>query len=127
MNQSVAKLFGVVFILVGVIGFFSGSMNMTTGMELGLFPVNIVHNLVHILIGVWGLSAARTSSGATAFCKQAGVLYLLLAILGFIPAATDMLANIVPIGGNDRFLHLVLGVILMYFGFMGTARETAAA
>ncbi len=126
MNQSVAKLFGVVFILVGVIGFFSGSMNMSTGMELGLFPVNIVHNLVHILIGVWGLSAARTPGGATAFCKQAGVLYLLLAILGFIPSIVDALASVVPIGGNDRFLHLALGLILMYFGFMGT-RETVTA
>lgn len=127
MNQTIAKLFGWVFILLGVIGFFSGSVNMTTGLELGLFPVNLVHNVVHILIGLWGLNAARTAAGATAYCKQAGVLFLLLAILGFIPATVDMFANVVPIGGNDRYLHLVLGLVLCYFGFMGKSREAATA
>jgi hypothetical protein len=127
MNQSVAKLFGVVFILVGVIGLFSGSMNMTTGMELGLFPVNLLHNLVHILIGIWGLAAARTASGATAYCKQAGVLYLLLTIIGFIPSLTLQLESLVPLGGNDRFLHLVLALILLYFGFMGGSKQPATA
>ncbi len=127
MNQTIAKLFGWVFILLGVIGFFSGSMNMTTGSEFGLFPVNVVHNVVHILIGLWGLNAARTAAGATAYCKQAGVLFLLLAILGFIPAMVDMLANLAPVGGKDRYLHLGFAVILLYSGVMGNSREAAAA
>jgi len=126
VNQTIAKLFGVVFILIGVIGLFSGSMNMTTGLELGLFPVNVLHNAVHILVGVWGLAAARTPAGATAFCKQAGVLYLLLAIIGFIPSLTLQLESLVPLGGNDAYLHLVLALILLYFGFMGRSREAAA-
>ena len=127
VNQTIAKLFGVVFILVGVIGFISGSMNMTTGLELGLFPVNVLHNVVHVLVGVWGLAAARTPSGATAFCKQAGVLYLLLAIIGFVPALTEQLASLVPLGGNDAYLHLVLAVVLLYFGFMGRSQQAVAA
>ena len=127
MNQSIAKLFGVVFILVGVLGFFSGSMNMSTGMELGLFPVNLLHNVVHILIGLWGLAAARSAAGATTYCKQVGVLYLLLTIIGFIPSLTDQLANLVPLGGNDRYLHLVLAAVLLYFGFMGGSKQVAAA
>ena len=127
MNQTIAKVFGFVFILIGVLGFFGSGMHMTTGSEFGLFPVNVVHNVVHILIGLWGLNAARTANGATAFCKQAGVLYLLLAVLGFVPAMVEMLANLVPIGGNDRYLHLVFAVILLYFGIAGNSREAAAA
>jgi Domain of unknown function (DUF4383) len=131
MNQTIAKLFGWVFILVGVLGFFGfagGTMSMgTPGNLLGLFPVNLLHNVVHILIGLWGLNAARTPEGATAYCKQAGVLYLLLAILGFIPATATMLANLVPIGGNDVYLHLVLAVILCYFGFAGNSRHASTA
>jgi hypothetical protein len=127
MNQTIAKVMGVVFILVGIIGFFSGSMNMASGLELGLFPVNVLHNVVHILIGVWGLSAARTPLGATAFCKQAGVLYLLLAIIGFIPSLVVQLESLVPLGGNDAYLHLVLGLILLYFGLRGTTREAVPA
>lgn len=131
MNQSVAKLLGVVFIVVGVLGFLGfagGTMSMQPPSDLlGLFPVNLLHNIVHILIGIWGLSAARSAAGATAFCKQAGVLYLLLTIIGFIPSLTDQLANLVPLGGNDRYLHLVLALILLYFGYVGTSRQAATA
>ena len=130
MNQGIAKLFGWVFIVVGILGFLGfagGTMSMSTPSNLfGLFPVNLTHNVVHILIGLWGVNAARSAAGATAYCKQAGVLYLLLAILGFIPAAVDMFANLVPIGGNDRFLHLVLAVVLCFFGFVGSSKHATA-
>lgn len=131
MNQTIARFFGWVFILIGILGFLGfagGTMSMGTPTNLlGIFPVNLAHNIVHILIGLWGLNAARTAEGATAFCKQAGVLYLLLAILGFIPAAVDMFATIAPLGGNNRYLHLVLGLVLCYFGYAGNARRMAAS
>lgn len=126
MNQTIAKIFGWVLILVGIAGFFSGSMNMMHGEELGLLPVNIVHNIVHILIGLWGLNAARTLDGATAYCKQAGVLFLLLGILGMIPAVVEMFATIVPLGGHAFLLHLVLGLVLGSFGFIRGSRPAAA-
>ena len=126
MKQSIAKIFGWVIILFGVVGFFSGSMNMTAGMELGIFPVNIVHNIVHILIGLWGINAARTVEGATTYCKQAGVLYLLLGVVGLIPAAVEMFASTIPIGGYDHMLHLGLGIVLAYFGFLAGSRQSAA-
>ena len=126
MQQTIAKVFGWVIILVGVIGFFSGSASMTTGMELGLFPVNLVHNVAHILIGLWGINAARTAAGAVDYCKQAGVLYLLLGILGLIPATVRMFADIMPIGGHDHLLHLVLGLILVYVGIRGGSSQATA-
>ncbi|MGH7523994.1 MAG: DUF4383 domain-containing protein [Gemmatimonadales bacterium] len=119
MNQAIARVMGVVFIVIGVIGFFSGGMHMSPGLELGLFPVNVLHNAVHILVGLWGLSAARTPRTATTFCKQAGVLYLLLAIIGFIPSLAAQLENLIPLGGNDTWLHLVFGLILLSFGVRG--------
>jgi uncharacterized protein YjeT (DUF2065 family) len=123
MNQTIAKLFGVVFVLVGILGFFFPSnFGMATTTLLGTFDVNLVHNLVHLLIGIWGITASRSPARATAFCKQAGVLYLLLAILGFIPSMVAMFASLVPLGGNDVYLHLVLGLILAYFGFAGRLR-----
>ena len=65
--QRVAQIFGVVFILVGVVAFFSGSMSMDTGLMLGLFPVNVLHNLVHLLFGVWGLAASRSFGAAKTY------------------------------------------------------------
>lgn len=123
MNQTIAKTFGGIFILIGIVGFFSGSMTMASGLELGIFPVNVIHNVVHILLGLWGLNAARTMAGATGYCKQAGILYLVLGVLGLIPSAVEGLASIVPIGGYDHLLHLAAGGILAFFGFMGGSKQ----
>jgi hypothetical protein len=125
--QRVAQIFGVVFILVGLLGFFyTGLGNMTADPALapkilGLFPVNVLHNIVHLLFGIWGLLAARTFSGARTYAQVGGVIYLLLAVVGFV--APDGF-NLVPLGGHDIWLHALLGIALAYFGF--TARDVAA-
>ncbi len=127
--QRVAQIFGIVFILVAIAGFVApGGMAMDTanpGMMLGLFPVNLLHNVVHLLFGVWGLAAARSWSGAKSYATVAGAIYLVLAILGFV--APDGF-GLVPLGGNDRWLHIVLAVPLLYFGLTakGDAVATAA-
>lgn len=117
--QRVAQIFGWVFLAVGVLGFFASGMSMDADMEtaprlLGLFPVNVLHNLVHILFGVWGILAARTFGGARTYAQAAGVIYIVLAVLGFVIPETF---GLIPIGGNDIWLHAVLGVVLAAVGF----------
>ena len=91
------------------------------GRALGLFPVNILHNLVHLAIGVWGILGSRSLSGARFFGKGLAVLYGLLAILGLIPA-TNTMFGLVPIYGHDVWLHAGTALIADYFGFI--ARES---
>jgi hypothetical protein len=127
MVQRVAQLFGVVFLLVGILGFVTTGMNMDASMEtaprlLGLFPVNALHNVVHLLFGVWGLMAARSAAGATQFAKVGGGIYIVLAVLGFVAPTTF---GLIPIGGHDIWLHGLLGVALLYFGV--TAGKKVAA
>ena len=114
MVKRVAMIFGVVFILVGLLGFtVSGGMAMGDpthpSMLLGWFPVNLLHNVVHILFGIWGIMAARAFASAQTFCKLGGFIYLCLALLGLVVPTTF---GLIPIGGNDVFLHTVLGVLL---------------
>jgi hypothetical protein len=123
--QRVAQIFGWIFVLVGIWGFFVTGGSMEAGPEapaiLGLFPVNVLHNLAHLLLGVWGILAARSFGGAKAYARLAGVLYLLLAGLGLVdPTAFGLL----PLGGNDVWLHVALGAVLALVGF--TAKESAA-
>jgi hypothetical protein len=125
--QRISQVFGVVFILVAILGFVQGGMSMEADPELapkvlGLFPVNVLHNLVHLAFGVWGLLAARTFGGAVGYAKIAGVIYLVLACLGFIAPTTF---GLIPIGGNDIWLHVVLGLVLAGVGF--TAKDAPAA
>ena len=123
--QRVALVFGWVFIIIAIIGFLTSRGSMEAGMAesprtFGLFPVNVLHNLVHLVFGIWGVAAARSFAAAKGYCQAAGVIYIVLAILGiFVPE----LFGIVPIGGHDVWLHAIIGIVLSYVGF--TARGAA--
>jgi|SRR5687768_11393503 len=117
--QRIALVFGIVFLVVGVLGFVQGGMDMTADPEaapklLGLFPVNAVHSAVHLAFGVWGLLASRSAPGSANYAKIAGIIYLVLTVLGFV--APDGF-GLVPLGGHDIWLHAVLGVALALAGF----------
>ena len=88
MVRRVAMVFGIVFLLVGILGLVSpGGMSMgvaSPGMILGLFPVNLLHNIVHLLFGVAGLALGRTIEGARTFLAGGGLIYLVLFVYGAI-------------------------------------------
>ena len=125
--QRVAQIFGVVFILVALAGFYTGGMNMeadpaTAPAIFGMFPVNLLHNIVHLLFGIWGLAASRSFTGAKQYAQVAGAIYLVLAVVGYF-SPTGF--GFVPLGGNDVWLHLLLGVVLAGAGF--TAKPATVA
>ncbi len=116
--QRAAQIFGWIFILVGIVGL-AYSYDMQEALLLGYFPVNVVHNAAHILLGIWGISASKTFSGAKSYATIAGLIYVVLAIVGYVaPNPADML----PLGGNDVYLHAVLGVILLGIGLTAKPR-----
>ena len=122
--QRIALIFGIVFLAVALLGFATTGTTMEASMEhaprlLGLFPVNLLHNLVHLVFGIWGLVAARSFGGARAYCRIGGGIYLVLAVLGLIDPTTF---GLIPIGGHDIWLHAVLGIGLLIGGL--TARDT---
>jgi hypothetical protein len=126
MVQQVARIFGVVFLLVAILGFLASGMSMEADPALaprilGLFPVNVLHNVVHLLFGVWGLAASRTVTAATQYAKIAGGIYVVLAILGFVAPTTF---GLIPIGGHDIWLHALLGGVLVAVGFMAPKSAT---
>jgi protein-S-isoprenylcysteine O-methyltransferase Ste14 len=123
--QRVAQIFGVVFLIVGILGFVMTGTTMEASMEsspalLGLFHVNLLHNVVHTLFGAWGLVAARSFAGAKRYAQIGGAVYIILAILGVVAPTTF---GLIPVGGNDVWLHALIGVVLTGAGF--SARETA--
>ena len=126
--QRVAQVFGVVFILVAIVGFITpGGMAMhadpaPAGQARGLFPVNLLHNIVHLLFGIWGLAASRSFAGAKTYATVGGGIYLLLAVVGFLSPNGF---GLVPLGGNDIWLHAVLAAGLLFFGL--TAKDRPAA
>jgi hypothetical protein len=88
----------------------------TGGALLGLFQVNVLHNLVHLAIGTVMIAAAlRGDRAARSVNRVFGVLYLVLFAAGLFLVGTPL--NLVALNGGDNILHLVLGVVLAGVGF----------
>ncbi len=118
-------VFGIVFLLIGVLGFVPALT--PDGALLGLFMVNGIHSVVHLLFGVLGIAAALTGASVL-YNRAGGVIYLLLGVLGFLPFLyiNHLLLGIVMINTADNFLHLVLGAVMAYVGFALADRRVAA-
>lgn len=123
-----ALIYGIVFLLVGIAGFIPGltaehshpDVEVTAGLGLlmGLFPVNVLHNLFHAVFGVWGLVASRGFGAARLYARAVGVIYAVLAVMGLIPALRLYTTfGLVPLYGHDVWLHVALAAIALYFGF----------
>ena len=128
--QTFALAFGAVYLLVGIAGFFVAE-EFTGGSpedKLILFPVNHLHNIVHLAIGAFLLVSARTLAAAKQANTIIGVAYLLVALLGFLGLEfmSDLL-NINGSGSADNFLHLASGALALYFGTAGARTTTTTA
>lgn len=122
-----ALIFGIIYLLIGVMGLIPGllqpmdpgnppvTMDMLSGNLLGLFPVNILHTLVHLAIGLWGIFAYRTFDAARTFALVTGIVFALLFLFGLIPGLQTMF-GLLPLHGADRWLHLASSAVALYFG-----------
>jgi hypothetical protein len=123
LARTVALVLGAVYVLVGVLGFIPAAvtgeappdMPSAEGNLLGIFPVNALHNVVHLVIGaalLWGVTA---TSSAILVAKVIGVAYVVVGVLGF---ADPDAFGLMPIGGPDIALHLATAAVLLWLGFL---------
>ncbi|MFK4066666.1 DUF4383 domain-containing protein [Streptomyces sp. NPDC029674] len=133
--QQAAGLVGLVFLLVGILGFIPGvttdydSMKFAShdsGAELlGIFQISVLHNLVHLAFGVAGLAMARTAATARTYLLAGGAVYLVLWLYGMLVGHHSS-ANFVPLNTADDWLHFVLGLGMIALGALLTRRPARA-
>lgn len=134
-----ALIWGILFLVVSASGFVPGmwspapahyppiAVDTWYGAALGMFPVNILHDLVHLVFGVWGVVAYRSLSAARLYAQVVAVVYVIFAAMGLVPGLNTTF-GLVPLFGNDVWLHLLLAAPAAYFGFMrneATVRDRA--
>lgn len=119
-TKSVAMVFGVVFLLVGILGFIPGA---TPDHELlGIFHVDTVHNIVHLLSGLLalGLASMGAKYGKT-YLVGFGAVYALVAVVGLVQG--DTVLGLFDVNAADNLLHVVLAVALIGAGLAFPADE----
>ncbi len=114
-TQKAVKSFGWVLLIVGILGFIPGVVN-SSGLLLGIFSVDAMHNLIHIVSGLLALASAGSLSGSKLYFKIFGIVYGIVTILGFIGGGMvlGMMMNMA-----DNVLHLAITAFSLYYGFRG--------
>jgi hypothetical protein len=120
MAKKSALVIGIVFILVGILGFIPNGI-VGAG---ALFETDALHNIIHLIFGLILLFVAlKAAQKAAGTLKVVGVIYLLLAVIGFVQG--DTIIGLVPVNAADNWLHLVLGVVIGALGFMGKSGNSS--
>ena len=127
-NRLLATVFGAVYVLVGLLGFaVTGGVNFIAtegGLLLGIFAVNPLHNVAHLLIGAALLIAGMSSVSASKTVNATiGAVYLLLGIVGFFIVGSAL--NILALNTADHFLHLASAIVLLSVG-LGAERTVGS-
>src|SRR5919202_2407933 len=126
MAKTIATILGVVFILVGICGFFAPNLLGT--------HLRTTHNLVHLISGAVSLyfGLAGTLSAARLFCIIFGFVYLLLGVAGLAlgDGPDRMFEALAPLGLHlgtaDHGVHILLGVVFLVGGFLTKPVVTTA-
>lgn len=133
-GQYFSLIAGIIFAVIGVLGFVPSLVTEPTslpsyiadigasagfGYLLGLFPINVAHNVLHLVIGGLGIAATLSLDSARLYAGLLAFLYGTLTILGLFPVA-NTLFGLLPIYGNDVWLHGLTALFAAYFGFIAT-------
>ena len=115
--QRFAQVFGIIYLLVGVPGFvlpllltpMPAVWGPFSSYLFGLFAVNWLHSLAHLLIGVVGIAVYRSFSGSRAYSFALGVAYAALFLVGILTGGVGLGARggLLPLNGWDNVLHLL--------------------
>ena len=122
MAKRICTIAGIVFIVVGLVGF---AIPDLLGTHLSL-----AHNVIHLVSGAAALylGLKGTEAAARTFCRVFGAVYLLLGVVGFLlGTGDDRLFTVIPgqleLGTMDHVIHVLLGAVFLVGGFLGTTRR----
>ncbi|MGE5467300.1 MAG: DUF4383 domain-containing protein [Ignavibacteria bacterium] len=121
MIKRIAVIFGIVLVVVGILGFIPGittfAPDVDHGRLLGIFAVDTMHDMVHIFTGAIAVWMGLTGEAASrSYFRAVGIAYGIVALLGFgygNAPLFGMMAN----NTADAALHVVIALVALVLGF----------
>lgn len=129
--QSFALISGIFFLILGLLGFFSGVVEKVDGSSLemvgaydngfgyifGVIPTNALHSIIRLSFGIFGILASIALDSTRVYSRALAIGYGLFAVMGLFPY-TNTTFGLIPIYGSDVLLHAISAAIGFYFGFI---------
>jgi hypothetical protein len=114
MIKNLALYFGIVLTAVGVLGFVPGVTS--DGLLLGIFQVDMLHNIIHLATGIVGILVGTSmASYASLYFKVFGIVYGLVTVVGFVQG--DTVLGLIMVNMADNILHVAIAAVALYIGF----------
>lgn len=108
-SQRFAGLLGAAYLLIGCLGVLSY-----------VFPAGLLHHVIHLTVGIWGVNAATNALDAVRFARKVAVLSGILALVGVIPGVQEPFDYLLLFGNGLLVLHGVTAVVAAYYGYYWT-------
>jgi Domain of unknown function (DUF4383) len=120
---------GLFYVLFGVAGFISGlrsappasaphvDVTDSYGYLFGTFPVNVLENALHIVIGLGGIIMGARLILARYYCQFLFLVLGALTFMGFLPTL-DTVWGYMPILSSETWLHAATAIAAAYFGWV---------
>lgn len=130
-----ALVMGILFVMAGVGGFLPFvtvpmesdaphlDVDMSYGRLLGLYPINLVHNIIHLLLGIWGIVAYRTYQQSRFYCQGTAIILTVFTLFGIIPSLSTVF-GLAPMFSHDIWLHALEAGVAGYLGFIAPQTTT---
>lgn len=127
--RSFAIVTGVFVLLTGILGFIPSFVELPPatapslvvdsgyGYLFGLFPTNVIFNILRIAIGVAGIFAYSSVDASRLYARFVAASYGVFALMGAFPALNTSF-GFLPIFGNDVWFHAVTAAAAAAFGFV---------
>lgn len=108
--RPVTWILGLVLLVVGLLGFVMPSP------LLGIFAVDTLHNIIHVLSGAIGLIAVNMGHmPARMYLILFGLVYLAVAVIGYVQQTTVL--NLITVNMADNMLHAGIAALCLIVGF----------
>lgn len=125
MAKTLAVIFGIILVLLGLLGFVSNPL-IGSG---ALFATDAVLNVLNLILGVILLVVAFYRSGASAlWLKILGAVIFLWGLIGIltVPASGGVVLGVAAVNGATNWLDLIFGVIIFITGMYGSDSAPAS-